>query len=78
VLGLGVRVMERIFSFEAKTFCLSAKVGCPNLRLEERRKRFRGVYLRKHSVLVVVGGYGGSGDLVSGKGGIRQIFPLGK
>jgi hypothetical protein len=42
VLGLGVRVMERIFSFEAKTFCLSAKVGCPNLRLEERRKGFVG------------------------------------
>jgi hypothetical protein len=37
-----VLVMERSFSFEAKTFYLSAKVGCPNLRLEERRKGFLG------------------------------------
>jgi hypothetical protein len=35
-------VMKRSFSFEAKTFCLSAKVGCPNLCLEERRKGFVG------------------------------------
>jgi hypothetical protein len=34
--------MEQSFSFEAKTFCLSAKVGCPNLCLEERRKGFVG------------------------------------
>jgi hypothetical protein len=34
--------MEQSFSFEAKTFCLSAKVGCPNLHLEERRKGFVG------------------------------------
>jgi hypothetical protein len=35
-------VMERSFTVEAKTFCLSAKVGYPNLRLEERRKGFLG------------------------------------
>ena len=35
-------VMEHSFSFEAKTFCLSAKDGCSNLRLEERRKGFVG------------------------------------
>ena len=35
-------IMERSFLFEAKTFCLSAKVGFPNLRLEERRKGFVG------------------------------------
>ena len=35
-------VMERSFSFDAKTFYLSAKDGCPNLRLEERRKGFVG------------------------------------
>ena len=34
--------MERSFVFEAKTFCLSAKDGCPKLRLEERRKGFVG------------------------------------
>jgi hypothetical protein len=38
VLGLGVLIMERSFTIEAKSFCLSAKVGRPNLRLEERRK----------------------------------------
>jgi hypothetical protein len=32
--------MERSFTFEAKTFCLSAKDGYPLLRLEERRKGF--------------------------------------
>ena len=35
-------VMEQSFLYEAKTFCLSAKVGCPNLCLEERRKGFVG------------------------------------
>jgi hypothetical protein len=34
--------MERSFSVEAKSFRFSAKVGCPNLRLEERRKGFVG------------------------------------
>jgi hypothetical protein len=34
--------MERSFTFEAKTFCLSAKDGYPLLRLEERRKGFSG------------------------------------
>jgi hypothetical protein len=34
--------MDRSFSFEAKSFCLSAKDGCPDLRLEERRKGFVG------------------------------------
>ena len=34
--------MERSFSVEAKSFRLSAKVGCPNLRLEEKRKGFVG------------------------------------
>jgi hypothetical protein len=34
--------MERSFSVEAKSFRLSAKIGCPNLRLEERRKGFVG------------------------------------
>jgi hypothetical protein len=35
--------MERRFSVEAKSFCLSAKEGCPDLRLEEKRKGFVGV-----------------------------------
>jgi hypothetical protein len=35
--------MERSFSVEAKSFCLSAKTGSPNLRLEERRKGFVGI-----------------------------------
>jgi hypothetical protein len=34
--------MERSFSVEAKSFRLSAKIGSPNLRLEERRKGFVG------------------------------------
>jgi hypothetical protein len=34
--------MERSFSFEAKTFCLSTKDGYPHLCLEERRKSFVG------------------------------------
>jgi hypothetical protein len=34
--------MERSFSVEAKSFRLSAKTGCPNLRLEDRRKGFVG------------------------------------
>jgi hypothetical protein len=34
--------MERSFTFEAKTFCLSAKDGYPLFRLEERRKGFVG------------------------------------
>jgi predicted DNA-binding transcriptional regulator len=34
--------MERSFSVEAKSFRFSAKVGCLNLRLEERRKGFVG------------------------------------
>jgi hypothetical protein len=38
----GKLVMDRSFSFEAKTFCLSAKDGCPNLCVEERRKGFVG------------------------------------
>jgi hypothetical protein len=38
----GVFIMERSFSVEAKSFRLSAKIGCPNLRLEERRKGFVG------------------------------------
>jgi hypothetical protein len=37
-----VRVMERSFSVEAKTFCLSTKDGYSNFRLEERRKGFVG------------------------------------
>ena len=35
--------MERRFSIEAKSFCLSAKEGCPDLHLEEKRKGFVGV-----------------------------------
>jgi hypothetical protein len=38
----GELVMDHSFSFEAKTFCLSAKGGCPNLCVEERRKGFIG------------------------------------
>jgi hypothetical protein len=34
--------MERSFTFEAKTFCLSAKDGYPLFRLEERIKCFVG------------------------------------
>jgi hypothetical protein len=37
--------MERSFTFEAKTFCFSAKDGCPLFRLEERRKGFAGFIL---------------------------------
>jgi hypothetical protein len=37
-----MRVMERSFYVEAKTFCLSAKDEYPKLRLEERRKGFVG------------------------------------
>jgi hypothetical protein len=32
--------MERRFSIEAKTFCLLAKEGCLEFRLEEKRKGF--------------------------------------
>jgi hypothetical protein len=42
LVAVGVFVMERSFSVEAKSFRLSAKIGCPNLRLEERRKGFVG------------------------------------
>ena len=35
--------MEWRFSIEAKSFCLSAKEGCPDLCLEEKRKGFIGV-----------------------------------
>ena len=35
--------MERHFSIEAKSFCLSAKEGCPDLCLDEKRKGFIGV-----------------------------------
>jgi hypothetical protein len=42
VAVVGVILMERSFSVEAKSFRLSAKTGCPNLRLEERRKGFVG------------------------------------
>jgi hypothetical protein len=38
----GVFIMDRSFSVEAKSFRLSAKIGYPNLRLEERRKGFVG------------------------------------
>jgi hypothetical protein len=34
--------MERRFSVEAKSFCFSAKDGCPDLCLEERRRGFVG------------------------------------
>ena len=34
--------MECHFSFEAKSFSFSEKDGCPDLRLEERRKGFVG------------------------------------
>jgi hypothetical protein len=34
--------MDRSFSFEAKSFCLPTKDGCPDLRMEERRKGFVG------------------------------------
>jgi hypothetical protein len=37
-----VILMEQSFSVEAKSFRLSAKIGCPNLRLKERRKGFVG------------------------------------
>jgi hypothetical protein len=37
-----VCIMEHSFSFEVKIFCLSAKDGYPNFRLEERRKGFVG------------------------------------
>jgi hypothetical protein len=56
-------------------FCLLAKVGCPNLCLEERRKGFRGIHLREHPVLIVIGGYGGNRDSVSGEGGNHQFLP---
>ena len=55
-------IMERSFSFEAKTFCLLAKDGCPNLRFGGKEKRICGVHFCEHSMLVVVGGYGRSGD----------------
>jgi hypothetical protein len=42
LVAVGVFVMERSFTVEAKSFHLSAKSGCPNLRLEERRKGFVG------------------------------------
>jgi hypothetical protein len=42
LVAVGVFVMERSFTVEAKSFRLSAKSGCPNLRLEERRKGFVG------------------------------------
>jgi hypothetical protein len=35
----------RSFTFEAKTFCFSAKDGCPLFHLEERRKGFAGYIL---------------------------------
>jgi hypothetical protein len=45
VLGSGKRiVMEHRFSIEAKSFCFSAKEGSSNLRLEERRKGFVGLF----------------------------------
>jgi hypothetical protein len=40
-----------------------------------KEERFCGVHLRERPVLVVAGGNGGSGDLVSGEGGNRQILP---
>ena len=67
--------MERSFSFEAKIFCLSAKDGCPNLCLEERRKRIRWVYFCEQPMFVMVGGYGGGGDSCTGEGSNRQILP---
>jgi hypothetical protein len=42
-VAVGVFVMERSFSVEAKSFRLSSKIGSPNLRLEERRKGFVGI-----------------------------------
>jgi hypothetical protein len=35
--------MDHRFFIEAKSFCLSAKDGCPKFRLEEKRKEFTGV-----------------------------------
>ena len=32
--------MEQRFSIEAKSFCLSVKEGCPDLRVEKKRKGF--------------------------------------
>jgi hypothetical protein len=41
--------MERCFSVEAKSFCLSMKEGCPDLHLEEKRK----VILPNHTMRAI-------------------------
>jgi hypothetical protein len=54
--------MERRFSIEAKAFCLSAKEG------------FRRGHCSGSSMFYLVGGYGGTGDSVTGEGRYRQVL----
>jgi hypothetical protein len=63
MLGAGVFIMERHFFIEVKTFCLSAKDGYPDFRLEEKRKGFVGVYFCESTNIFLVGGYDGGGHL---------------
>jgi hypothetical protein len=58
-----VFIMEHRFFIKAKTFCLLAKDGYLDFRLEEKRKGFVGVYLCESMSIFLVGGYDGGGHL---------------